>query len=115
MTRRRVDAVDARSTPSARVMHNVPEQDTVEGLPLWVRGLSYRADDDTIALRLFDTNEPLLMTPEEAIALTGAVLRLVDASARNREIIDIDSDDGPDDRAPGWAAGMKTDPRGTPR
>lgn len=111
-TRRQRDQLRANA-PIASRMHNAPESDTIEGLPVWVRGLSYYADDDTIALRLFDLNEPLMMTSEEAIALTGALLRLVDQSAKNREIIDVDT--GPDDRAPGWAAGMKSDPFGDPR
>lgn len=90
MTRRSVRDQLRAEAPIAQRMNNIPEQETINGLPVWVRGLGYHAADDTISLRLFDLHEPLVMTSEEAIALTGALLRLVDESARNREIIDVD-------------------------
>lgn len=92
MNRSRRDQLRA-ARPFTRRMDNLPEQETVTDLPSWVHGLSYRADDDTITLRVRDEDggyTPREMTSEEAIALTGALLRLVDASKQNRAIIDID-------------------------
>ena len=88
------DALRANAPFAAR-MHNAPEQKTIEGLPPWCDGAAYRAADDTIVLRVKQAGA-LTMTAEEAIALSGAILQLVDASARNREIIDVDADDAYD-------------------
>ncbi|MGD9603906.1 MAG: hypothetical protein AB7O21_19600 [Gammaproteobacteria bacterium] len=74
-----------------------PQREIVQGLPHWLQGLAYRADDDIITIRVRVPSSQLAQehllaleaTPQGARELIEALQRLVTRSEQTMQVLDV--------------------------